>query len=201
MYATTPLAVLIRGHGLRIGSPMQSVCTLRTLFSYFADHVSKDVCKGVAAIAVVRRGVIVSFVTVADAFTAAVRCGADVHTSNDYALRWAAHKGQKHAVLALLAAGADVHADNDDAMRYASSHGCIFIVETLLDAGANIHAEDDAALYYAALNGQYKVVELLLSRGAGNIGKALGVAKHRVVKLLLEQEAQRLPFFRTLTTM
>jgi Ankyrin repeats (3 copies) len=201
MDATTPLAVLLRGHGLRIGSPMQAVCTLASLFSYFADHVSKDVCKGVAAIAVIRRGVIVSFVPVADAIAAAVACGADVHTSNDYALRWAAHKGQTQAVRVLLAAGADVHADKDDALRYASSHGCIAVVQLLLDAGANIHAEDDAALYYAALNGQYKVVELLLSRGAGNIGKALVVAKHGIVKRLLADEAHRLPVFRALTAM
>ena len=199
MDATTPLAFLIRGHGLRVGSPKQAVCTLATLFTYLANN---DVCKGVfVAIAVVRRGIIVSQLPVADAFAAAVQCGADVHTSNDYALRWAAHKGQTQAVRVLLAAGADVHADNDDALRYASSHGCISVVEILLDAGANVHAEDDAALYYASLNGQYKVVKLLLNRGAGHIGKAIVVAKHSIVKRLLADEAHRLPVFRALTAM
>lgn len=197
---TTNLAVLLEGHGLHIGSPMQSHCTLRTLFSYFAEHVSSGVGKRVSAIAVVRRGVIVDFVRVADAFTSAARLGADVHTSNDYALRWAARKGQVQAVLALLKAGADLHAENDEALRYAASHGCVPIVEILLDAGANIHAEDDAALRYAALNGSHKVVNLLLSRGADNIEQALVVAKGSVTKRLLEDEAHRLPVFRSLCT-
>ena len=169
MDATTPLAVLLRGHGLCIGSPKHPVCTLATLFTHLA---SNDVSMGVVvAIAVVRRGIIVSQLPVADVFAAAVA--------------W----------------GADVHADNDDALRYAASHGYTPVVEILLDAGANVHAEDDAALYYAALGGQYKVVELLLNRGAGNIGKALIVAKHGIVKRLLADEAHRLPVFRALTAM
>ena len=57
--------------------------------------------------------------------------------------------------------GTDVHTQNDYALRWASGNGHKDVVELLLKNGANVHARNDYALYWASANGHKDVVELL----------------------------------------
>jgi len=97
----------------------------------------------------------------------ALDAGADVHASNDYALRWASYNGHLEVVKVLLDAGANVHAGNDSALQWASGNGHLEVVKVLLrDAGANVHVNDDYALRCASYNGHVEVVKVLLDASA-----------------------------------
>lgn len=69
--------------------------------------------------------------------------------------------GKLDYVKCLLNKGADVHKSDDRALRFASYNGHIDVVKVLLDHGANVHADDDYAMKYAKDNGHTKVVKLL----------------------------------------
>ena len=92
--------------------------------------------------------------------------GADLHTYDDYALRWASKNGNAEVVSLLLNVGANVHARDDYALRWASEKGHVEVVSLLLDDGANVHANDDCALRWASEQGHAEVVSLLLNVGA-----------------------------------
>jgi len=87
--------------------------------------------------------------------------GADVHTSDDYALLTATRKGYDKVVELLIKTGADVHANSDYALCWAAERGYNKVVELLIKAGADVHADDDYAFYWATRKGHDKVVELL----------------------------------------
>ena len=87
--------------------------------------------------------------------------GADVHASDDTALRWASEEGHTDVVKLLLDAGADVHAGDDGALWRASKNGHTDVVKFLLDAGADVHASDDTALRWASNRGHTKIVKIL----------------------------------------
>ncbi|MEK0338404.1 MAG: ankyrin repeat domain-containing protein, partial [Nitrosopumilus sp.] len=91
----------------------------------------------------------------------ALEDGADVHVTNDYALRFASYYGHYDVVALLLDNGADVHNVKDFALRFASEYGHYDIVALLLDNGADVHAQDDDALRWASYYGHDDVVELL----------------------------------------
>ena len=99
-------------------------------------------------------------------FTQLIQDGADVHASDDFALRWASEKGCTEIVQVLLDHGADVHADNDLALQWASKEGHSEVVKVLLDHGADVHADDDFALQWASEKGHAEVVQVLLDHGA-----------------------------------
>ena len=67
----------------------------------------------------------------------ALKNGTDVHTQNDYALRWASGNGHKDVVELLLKNGANVHAYNDLALQWASENGHKDVVELLMKNGAD----------------------------------------------------------------
>ena len=92
--------------------------------------------------------------------------GADIHASNDGALRFAAMNGHTETVKLLLDRGADIHAVNDLALRLAAENGHTETVKLLLDRGARIHACNDNALYLAVYNGHTETVKVLLAHGA-----------------------------------
>ena len=87
--------------------------------------------------------------------------GADVHTTDDWALRYAAGGGHAEIVQALLAAGADVHAGSDYALWWASSNGHAETAKVLLAAGADVHAWDDGALCSAVWFDHTDTVQIL----------------------------------------
>lgn len=92
--------------------------------------------------------------------------GADIHISDDMALRWACFYGHLDCVSLLLDHGADVHAANDDALFMASQRGHVDIIKILLDYGADVNANNTNALAQASYQGHIGVVRLLLERGA-----------------------------------
>ena len=69
-------------------------------------------------------------------------CGVNVHTMDDYALRWASYMGHLNVVQYLVEQGANVHASDDLALRWASGNGHMEIVQYLVERGANIHAQN-----------------------------------------------------------
>ena len=93
--------------------------------------------------------------------TALLKAGADVHTCNDYAFRWAVEKGRTEIVKILLKAGADVHVDNDHALYLAIGGGHTEIVKVLSKAGVDVHADNDYALRLAVAHGHTEIVKIL----------------------------------------
>ena len=65
---------------------------------------------------------------------ALLEAGANVHTQEDEALRWAALKGHTENVKAIIEAGADVHAENDQAQRWAEFYGHTGTAQVLKEA-------------------------------------------------------------------
>src|SRR6478609_7231949 len=92
--------------------------------------------------------------------------GADIHSKDDYALRWASVKDYSETVKVLLSAGADVHALDDDALQWASRNGHTEIVKFLLASGADVHADNDEPLHWASRYGHTEIVNILLAAGA-----------------------------------
>jgi hypothetical protein len=95
-----------------------------------------------------------------------VEIGVDIHSYDEYALRYAVECGHLEVVKYLVKYGANIHACDDLAFRNAACYGHLEVVKYLIDNGANIHADDDGALRYAAENGYLEVVKFLLEHGA-----------------------------------
>ena len=87
--------------------------------------------------------------------------GADIHTDNDFVLRYSAGYGHLETVKLLFAQGANIHANDDEALRESAYYGHLEIVKFLLEHGANIHANDDEALKNSTLNKHYDVWQAL----------------------------------------
>ena len=77
-----------------------------------------------------------------------------------------ARKGSPLGVLMFLEKGANIHTFDDLALRWASENGHMETVKLLLENGADIHSNDDEALKWASENGHMKTVRLLLENGA-----------------------------------
>jgi len=87
--------------------------------------------------------------------------GADVHASDDAALRWAAREGHLEVVKFLIENEANVHASNDAALCWAAREGHSKVVKFLIEKGADVHASDDAALRWARILGHTEMTEFL----------------------------------------
>jgi hypothetical protein len=70
------------------------------------------------------------------------------------------------AVLGCLARGADIHHSDDLALRSAAYLGYLDVVSVLLDRGANVHADKEAALFTALKARDHAMTEKLLEKGA-----------------------------------
>ena len=90
-----------------------------------------------------------------------VKEGADIHSNNDRALRWASSEGHFGVVKFLIEKGADIHADSDRALKWASSEGHLGIVRLLIEKGADIHSNNDYALIWASSKGHLGTVKFL----------------------------------------
>ena len=90
-----------------------------------------------------------------------IRKGADIHTRDDLALRWAALFGRRDVVKFLVENDANIHAENDRALRWAARNNHFEIMKLLVENGANIHADNDEALRLAAERGHLQVVDYL----------------------------------------
>lgn len=74
--------------------------------------------------------------------------------------------GDVQMVKAFLADGADIHSNDDLALRFASELGRTEVVEILVKAGANVHANGGEPLRDATENGHQEVVRILVDAGA-----------------------------------
>ena len=74
--------------------------------------------------------------------------GGDIHSDNDYAIRWASANGHIQVVKYLCEAGADFRICDDDAVRWASANGHIQVVKYLCEAGADISKISEKARKY-----------------------------------------------------
>ncbi|KAJ3334657.1 hypothetical protein HDU93_007581 [Gonapodya sp. JEL0774] len=95
--------------------------------------------------------------------------GADIHASEDQALRMASAFGRVPVVRLLLSKGANLEAGAEHhgtALCKAAESGHLEVVSELLSQGANIHASNDYALYVATDGGHVDVARVLLSNGA-----------------------------------
>ena len=101
-----------------------------------------------------------------ETFKFLVKCGADIHVDNDYALCWAAAAGYLDIVKYLVENGANVHVSNDLALRRSAKRGHFEIVKFLVENGANVSADDDCAVIWAAKRGHLNIVEYLAGKGA-----------------------------------
>jgi len=110
--------------------------------------------------------VLTRFLPLLEAMELALQHGADVHSDNDGALRWASENGHLPVVQFLVQHGADVHSDNDGALRWASGNGHLPVVQFLVQHGANVHADNDWALRWASIKRHLPVVQFLVQHGA-----------------------------------
>ena len=90
----------------------------------------------------------------------------DIHSHDDYAIRWASRDGKLDIVKCLVKYGADIHACKDYALCYASQNGHLDVVEYLIAHGADIHAGVNNAFRLSCEHGQLAIVEYLINNGA-----------------------------------
>ena len=109
-----------------------------------------------------------------------VENGVDIHTDDDYALKYAAEYGHLELVKCLVGLGANINSQDGFALRYASDNGHLGVVKYLIEAGADIHAGVDGALRVASANGHLEVIKCLIEAGADiHAGDALEYASSR----------------------
>jgi ankyrin repeat protein len=84
----------------------------------------------------------------------------------DTKLIHAAQTGQLDIVKLLIEYGANIHRSDDAALRFASFEGHINIVKYLIEKGADVQALNNVALFWASYNNHKEVVNLLKKHGA-----------------------------------
>ena len=99
--------------------------------------------------------------------------GAEIHTYNDNALRYAVEKGRLEVVKFLVDKGANIHVFDDIPLRAASIHRHLDIVKYLVEHGANIH---NRTLRNAVINNDLPMVKYLIEHGA-DMREALKLAR------------------------
>jgi len=101
----------------------------------------------------------------------------NVHTTNEYAWRWACMNGHTDVVKVLLGLTGDrridVHAKNEYAWRWACTHGHMEVVKLLLgltrDRLIDVHAGGEVAWRSVCRKGRMDVVKALLTSGADRL--------------------------------
>lgn len=91
--------------------------------------------------------------------------GADIHTRNDYAIRWAASYSKEVAEI-LMGHGDYGQTDPNLALIGYACLGDFQKMEEMLAKGADIHEERERVLRDAARRGDEKVIEFALAHGA-----------------------------------
>ena len=65
----------------------------------------------------------------------------------------AATFGHLNIVKFLISVGENIHTNDDYPLRYSANNGYLDVVKYLISVGVNIHADDDCALQWSAENG------------------------------------------------
>jgi len=97
----------------------------------------------------------------------ALKNGADIHTNDDYAVRYVCYNNSLELVKYLVENGANIHANNNQPIRLASERNYINIVEYLIEKGVNItnvikETPNDSLLSHAINNENSYYVNMLL---------------------------------------
>ena len=100
--------------------------------------------------------------------------GANIHASNELALRLAVSNGKLYVVKYLIESGADIHWKNDIILRSAIRIGYIDIVKILIEYGANIN---DTALKCAEMDNRVEITKVL---------KLSEFIKWHIIKILID---------------
>ena len=95
-----------------------------------------------------------------------IKCGADVASGNNEAIRWASARGHFELVKWLVELGASATADNNYPILCASIRGNLEILKYLVEHGADITARNNRAICCAAKNGHFEIVKYLTEHGA-----------------------------------
>ena len=125
-----------------------------------------------------------------------LKCGVDLHVSDDFVLKHASDNGHLDVVKYLVEHNADINAGDVTALCYAAYKGYLEIVKFLVEHKADIHINDELALSYAARKGHLEVVQYLVNQGADIHAKneqaikwAVELERVEVVKFLVDQGA------------
>ena len=125
-----------------------------------------------------------------------IKRGADIHSRDDWALRFASQHGHLEMVIYLIENGANVNAQDDFSLRESIRNGHLEIVKYLVEHGANVNAWDDQALRFANEYGHLEIMKYLVEHRANVNTKddlALIDASRdgnlKVVKFLIEHGA------------
>jgi hypothetical protein len=125
-----------------------------------------------------------------------LKCGVNLHVSDDFVLKHASDNGHLDVVKYLVEHNADINAGDVTALCYAAYNGHLEIVKFLVEHKADIHVNDDLALSYAARKGHLEVVQYLVNQGADIHAKNEWALKWavesdhvEVVKFLIDQGA------------
>jgi ankyrin repeat protein len=86
--------------------------------------------------------------------------------------------GDLNKIKLVLEQGADIHASNDEALRISAKNGHLEIVKYLVEHGANIHINDNAALRNSAIDYRIEVFKYLVEKGANIYIKNDIILKH-----------------------
>jgi len=95
-----------------------------------------------------------------------IKCGADMAVGDNYAISWAARKGNLEIVRCLTEHGADVMVGNNYPVRRASGNGHLKVVKYLVEHGADVTSNDNSAIVRASYNGHLEVLKYLVEHGA-----------------------------------
>jgi ankyrin repeat protein len=72
-----------------------------------------------------------------------------------------AEAGYLDVVKYLVERGVDIHSGNEYALRWGSHNGHLSVVKYLVEQGANIHVKNDSALNWARNNSHIEVANYL----------------------------------------
>jgi ankyrin repeat protein/endonuclease/exonuclease/phosphatase family metal-dependent hydrolase len=94
----------------------------------------------------------------------ALKRGANIHASSDWALINAVKKGHLQVVKYLVENGANIHALNESPLLFAITFEKLEIVKYLVEKGANIHNNNDEPIKLADNKGNKEIVAYLKSQ-------------------------------------
>ena len=106
--------------------------------------------------------------------------GIDIHSFGDLALRLAAQKNHRKAIVFLLTRGANIQAVYDEELRRASLNGEIEKIKLLLEDYSCSQEAKILAMYNAIFGRHLDIIKLLLQNGVSptaNNGALLNVVK------------------------
>ena len=104
-----------------------------------------------------------------DTFKYLITQGANIHTSDNYALAWSARKGYLDIVRLLVNSKVDINAGEDLALVLAAQSGHLDVVQFLVEHGANIHSRNNGALRWSVVRGHLNILQYLIKKGV-NVG-------------------------------